>query len=101
MNRKSGGFFLLDGLLASLLLGMGTLVALMGWQQAAGLGAWRQNREEAQELALEWLRGEHGTLEAGYRVEGGSAGRFRAARGAAAAGTAVLERPSGGLRGGL
>lgn len=69
MNRKSGGFFLLDGLLASLLLGMGALVAFMGWQQAAGLGAWRQKREEAQELALEWLQGERGTLEAGYRVE--------------------------------
>lgn len=69
MNRKSGGFFLLDGLLASLLLGMGTLVALMGWQQVAGLGAWRQKREEAQELALEWLQGEYTTLEAGYRVE--------------------------------
>lgn len=69
MNRKSGGFFLLDGLLASLLLGMGALVALMGWQQAAGLGAWRQKREEAQELALEWLQGERGTLEESYRVE--------------------------------
>ena len=69
MNRKSGGFFLLDGLLASLLLGMGTLVALLGWQQVAGLGSWRQKREEAQALALERLQGECGTLETGYRVE--------------------------------
>lgn len=69
MNRKSGGFFLLDGLLASLLLGMGTLVALLGWQQVAGLGSWRQKREEAQELALERLQGECTTLEMGYRME--------------------------------
>lgn len=69
MNRKSGGFFLLDGLLASLLLGMGTLVALLGWQQVAGLGSWRQKREEAQKLALERLQGECTTLETGYRME--------------------------------
>ena len=47
MNRKSGGFFLLDGLLASLLLGMGVLVALVGWQQALRLDHWNQKREEA------------------------------------------------------
>ncbi|WP_432642562.1 hypothetical protein [Acidaminococcus sp.] len=71
MNRKSGGFFLLDGLLASLPLGMGVLVALVGWQQALRLDHWQQKREEAQELSLELLRGEHSAadLDADYRVE--------------------------------
>lgn len=47
MNRKSGGFFLLDGLLASLLLGLGVLLSLEGWQQVLRLGQWQQKREKA------------------------------------------------------
>lgn len=71
MNRKSDGFFLLDGLLASLLLGLGVLVALEGWQQALRLAHWQQKREEAHELSLELLRGEKSVLalEPEYRVE--------------------------------
>lgn len=71
MNRKSGGFFLLDGLLASLLLGLGVLLSLEGWQQVLRLGQWQQKREEAQELSLELLRGERPvlSLDPDYRLE--------------------------------
>lgn len=71
MSRKQDGFFLLDGLLASLLLGFGVLVALNGGQQVLRVVAWQQKREEAQELALELLRGERNVLnlDARYRVE--------------------------------
>lgn len=71
MNRKSGGFFLLDGLLASLLLGLGVLLSLEGWQQVLRLGQWQQKREEAQELSLELLQGERDalSLDPDYRLE--------------------------------
>lgn len=71
MNRKSGGFFLLDGLLASLLLGLGVVMLLLGWQQVLRLDHMQQKREEAQEFSLELLRGERSVadLDEDYRVE--------------------------------
>lgn len=70
-DRKAGGFFLLDGLLACVLLSTGVLLACGLWQQTLHLALWQQKREQAQELALEVLQGERSreTLAEGYTVE--------------------------------
>lgn len=68
---KQGGFFLLDGLLACVLLSAGVLLVCGIWQQTLQLTAWQQKREEAQELALDRVRGEQSReeLPEGYTLQ--------------------------------